>query len=46
MYLTLNSINKLFTNTKKETLKDISLTVEKANLFVLSDHLDVENQRY
>ncbi len=35
MYLTLNSINKLFTNTKKETLKDISLTVEKGEFICI-----------
>ncbi len=27
MYLTLNSVHKFFGDTKKETLKDISLTV-------------------
>lgn len=35
MYLTLNSINKLFTNTKKETLKDISLSVEKGEFICI-----------
>lgn len=35
MYLTLNSINKLFTNTNKETLKDISLTVEKGEFICI-----------
>ncbi len=35
MYLTLNLINKSFTNTKKETLKDISLTVEKGEFICI-----------
>ncbi len=35
MYLTLNSIHKFFTDTKKETLKDISLTVERGEFICI-----------
>ena len=34
MYLQLNSISKIFGDTKKETLQDVSLEVEKASLSV------------
>ena len=35
MYLTLNSIHKFFTDTKKETLKDISLTVDRGEFICI-----------
>lgn len=35
MYLELNSINKVFTHTKKETLQDISLTVDKGEFICI-----------
>lgn len=35
MYLTLNSIHKYFADTKKETLKDISLTVERGEFICI-----------
>lgn len=35
MYLTLNSIHKFFTDTKEETLKDISLTVERGEFICI-----------
>ena len=35
MYLTLNSVHKFFGDTKKETLKDISLTVNKGEFICI-----------
>ncbi len=35
MYLTLNSVHKFFGDTKKETLKDISLTVKKGEFICI-----------
>lgn len=35
MYLTLNCVSKLFTNSDKETLQDISLTVEKGEFICI-----------
>lgn len=35
MYLSLNSVHKFFHDTKKETLKDISLTVEKGEFICI-----------
>ena len=35
MFLKLNSINKTFTNTDKETLQDISLEVEKGEFICI-----------
>ena len=35
MYLTLNSVHKLFTHTKKETLQDISFTAEKGEFICI-----------
>ena len=35
MYLTLNSVHKLFTHTKKETLQDVSFTAEKGEFICI-----------
>ena len=35
MYLTLNSVSKLYTDTRKETLKNISFTVKKGEFICI-----------